>query len=286
MATALATRENGSAPEAAVMEKVIATGDLEALSAPQRVQYYQAVCTSIGLNPLTQPFQYIKLNGKLTLYATRAATDQIRSLRNVSVTVTTSERIEDVYKVTARATLPDGRTDESIGAVSIGGLKGEALANALMKCETKAKRRVTLSACGLGWLDESEVGSIPNAPLVQVDQATGEILGAAPNRTVHDDVRERAEAREIEGVKSNEAPGTPPTLDYARTLTYLQKLPPADAYSRQQRDSLKRLVDDLLPGEARRYGLELPARTAGMDPAAWAADAVMRLAERDDSQPF
>jgi hypothetical protein len=65
--------------------------------------------------------------------------------------------------VTARATMPDGRHDESIGAVPIEGLKGENRANALMKGETKAKRRVTLSICGLGILDESEVESIAGA---------------------------------------------------------------------------------------------------------------------------
>jgi hypothetical protein len=40
-------------------------------------------------------------------------------------------------------------------------LKGDALANALMKAETKAKRRVTLSIAGLGWLDETELETIP-----------------------------------------------------------------------------------------------------------------------------
>ena len=43
------------------------------------------------------------------------------------------------------------------GAVNINGLKGEALANAMMKAETKAKRRATLSLCGLGLMDELEV---------------------------------------------------------------------------------------------------------------------------------
>lgn len=53
--------------------------------------------------------------------------------------------------------MPDGRTDESIGAVPIKGLQGEAMAIALMKGETKAKRRVALSICGLGFIDESEI---------------------------------------------------------------------------------------------------------------------------------
>jgi len=43
------------------------------------------------------------------------------------------------------------RRIESIGAVTIGGLKGEARANAMMKPKRRPKRRVTLSICGLGW---------------------------------------------------------------------------------------------------------------------------------------
>lgn len=146
-----------------IMESVIVRGDLAKLQPEERAKYYSTVCQSIGLNPLTKPFEYITLNNKLTLYARKDATDQLRSLRGVSVVIVSRERVEDVYVVTARATTTDGRSDESIGAVAIGNAKGEALANALMKAETKAKRRVTLSICGLGMLDETEVESIPAA---------------------------------------------------------------------------------------------------------------------------
>jgi hypothetical protein len=118
---------------------------------------------------------YVRLNGKLTLYAKRDAADQLRKLYEVSVIVAKRERTDDLYIVTARATMPNGRTDESIGAVSIAGLKGEALSNALMKAETKAKRRVTLSICGLGWLDETEVADVRAAKPVTVT-ADGEIV--------------------------------------------------------------------------------------------------------------
>lgn len=148
-----------------IMESVIVRGDLAKLQPEERARYYSTVCQSVGLNPLTKPFEYITLNGKLTLYARKDATDQLRSLRGVSVAIVSRERVDDVYVVTARATMPDGRVDESIGAVSLGGTKGEALANALMKAETKAKRRVTLSICGLGMLDETEVETIPTAAL-------------------------------------------------------------------------------------------------------------------------
>lgn len=98
------------------------------------------------------------------------ATDQLRRIHGVSTQILSRERIDDAYVVTARATDPSGRSDESIGAVSIGGLKGDALCNALMRAETKAKRRATLAFVGLGWLDESEVETIPSARRVPLEQ--------------------------------------------------------------------------------------------------------------------
>lgn len=151
------------------IESALIKGDLKDLSPEERTQYYLSVCRSLGLNELTKPFQYITLSGRLTLYATKDCTEQLRNIRNVSVSITAREHVEGVYVVTARATLPDGRSDESIGAVSIEGLKGEALANAYMKAETKSKRRVTLSICGLGVLDETEIETIPDARVEQVE---------------------------------------------------------------------------------------------------------------------
>ena len=142
------------------IEQALIGGDLSRLPEPQRIALYKSTCESLGLNPLTKPFEYITLNGKLTLYARRDCTDQLRKLNRVSVTIVTREKFDDIVTVCARATTPDGRTDESIGAVNVSGLRGDNLANALMKAETKAKRRVTLSICGLGFLDESEVETI------------------------------------------------------------------------------------------------------------------------------
>jgi len=164
----------------AVIEQVVARGDLSKLSDGERVAYYGMVCDSVGLNPLTQPFSYLTLNGKLVLYANKGATDQLRSRDHISVTIVGTERQDDVYIVRARATAPDGRSDEEVGAVHIGGLRGDALANAFMKASTKAKRRVTLSICGLGVLDESEIETIPSAVKVTVEPETGEILASPP----------------------------------------------------------------------------------------------------------
>ena len=151
-------------------------GDLAKLQPSERVQYYKSVCESLNLNPFTKPFDYISLNGKLTLYAKKDATDQLRNNNNISITITSREKFDDLYVVSALGKTPDGRTDEAIGAVNIKGLAGDNLANALMKAETKAKRRVTLSICGLGFTDETEIETIPTAKITQVDDRTGEIL--------------------------------------------------------------------------------------------------------------
>lgn len=157
------------------IEDVMINGDLQNLQPDERVMYYKSLCESQGLNPLTKPFEYIRLNGKLTLYARKDCTDQLRALHDISIKITAREKVEDVYIVTAQASNKTGRCDESTGAVNIGGLKGESLANALMKSETKAKRRVTLSIAGLGFLDEQEVESSPNAIKLNYDLETGEI---------------------------------------------------------------------------------------------------------------
>src|SRR5262245_24677987 len=164
---------------AAAIERVLIQGDLSKLTPEQKVSYHNAVCQSVGLNPLTQPFEYITLSGKLRLYAKKDCTDQLRKLHDISVTIPARESIDGVYVVTARATMPGGRTDESTGAVPIENLKGDNKANAMMKAETKAKRRVTLSICGLGMLDESEVESVKGAVVEPVAEPVARVFKEA-----------------------------------------------------------------------------------------------------------
>ncbi len=138
------------------------------LSANDKVKYYNGYCERMGLDPFTKPFDILRLNGKEVLYCTRSGTQQLNKLHKVSHLITSRDTNQEagVYIVTSKASLPDGRCTESIGAVNIAGLKGEAYANAIMKAETKAKRRATLDLLGLGVLDESEAESIPNATTV------------------------------------------------------------------------------------------------------------------------
>lgn len=148
------------------IERVLIQGDLAPLTPDERVLYYNRVCESIGVNPMTKPFEYITLNGKLTLYARKDCTDQLRARDKVSIHDLKSQQVGDVYIVTALARNEAGREDAATGAVSIKGKFGDDLANAMMKAETKAKRRVTLSICGLGMLDETELETIKEEPHV------------------------------------------------------------------------------------------------------------------------
>lgn len=152
------------------LEAYIAAGDIGRLDPSQRIALYRAVCDSLGLNPLTQPFEYLTLNGKVQLYAKKSATEQLRQIHGVSVLSLEQEMRGDILCMTARVRDRSGREDIATGAVNLKGLAGEALANGYMKCETKAKRRATLSICGLAMLDETEIDSIPNAKAVAVEE--------------------------------------------------------------------------------------------------------------------
>ncbi|WP_395941446.1 hypothetical protein [Campylobacter coli] len=151
-------------------ELALVKGDLSKLSDVERASYVKNLCEILGLNMLTKPFEYIVLNGKLTLYANKSATDQLRQIRKVSITKTEVAQVGDIYMVTAYAATPDGRTDCDTGALNIKNLGGDNLANAIMKAITKAKRRVTLSICGLGILDESELEIIKEKPFLNPNE--------------------------------------------------------------------------------------------------------------------
>lgn len=147
------------------MEAALAMGDLSRLTSNDRLKYVGAICQSVGLNPLTRPFDFITLQGKLTMYANKGCAEQLRAIHGVSCEIVERAHLPGCYMVRVRARDGKGRVDEATGVVVLAdGAKGEALANAMMKAETKAKRRATLSLCGLGMIDESELDTVQSGP--------------------------------------------------------------------------------------------------------------------------
>jgi len=155
---------NGHAPLTnEIISSLVLNGDISQLTPQQKVQYYGEYCKRLGLDPATQPFKILKLNGKELFYADKGCAAQLVRLHGLSQQVTGQEIVENIFTVTVRTSDASGRFSDSMGAVPIQGKHGEDLSNALMKAHTKAKRRGTLEFMGLGALDEIEVSSIPNA---------------------------------------------------------------------------------------------------------------------------
>lgn len=146
-----------------VIESVIVRGDISALTQQERAAYYLQICRSLGLNPAAQPLTPLRLNGKEILYASRGATDQLAAQHGINREIIDGPKVIDlagtklVYAV-CRATHPSGRSETAVATVPL-----QDPANVLMKAETKAKRRATLSILGLGMLDETEIETIPAA---------------------------------------------------------------------------------------------------------------------------
>lgn len=146
---------------ARVVESVVTRGDVSALTPVERARHYVQMCEVMGLNPHSQPFAFLKLNGKEVMYATRGATDQLAAHHKLTRKIIDGPKVIDlagtkmVYAV-CEATHPNGRVETATATVPL-----TDPVNVLMKCETKAKRRATLSILGLGVLDESETETIP-----------------------------------------------------------------------------------------------------------------------------
>ena len=190
--------------DAAIMESVLLGGDLSKLTPDQRVSYYRNVCESVGLNPLTKPFDYMNLNGKLTLYAKKDATDQLRKINSVSIDDVDIVENETQFLVKVKGHDKTGRSDVEIGVVSKKDMQGN-LGNVQMKAVTKAKRRLTLSLCGLGWLDETEVETIPAAKLVNVQADTGEIVDSPSFENISQETGEVVKPIRLIDTMSDEA---------------------------------------------------------------------------------
>lgn len=162
-----------------IVNKMFIDGDISTLKPIEKVKYYEEFCKKLNLNPLTRPFQLIRFQGKEVLYATKDATEQLRKINKISITkIETKMLDEEIYLVTVTAQDTEGRQDSATAAINIKKgktkdgrvypLDSDGRCNAIMKAETKAKRRVTLSICGLGCLDDSETDTLGSYKKIDV----------------------------------------------------------------------------------------------------------------------
>jgi hypothetical protein len=135
-------------------------GDISKLSLPQKLDYYMRRCKLLDLDPATKPFDYLVLNGRQVLYPNAGCAAQLRFIHGISFSGLKEETTEGLVTATIQATDRTGRTDIDVGAVPLTTKSPADLANARMKAITKAKRRVTLSLCGLHAPDDDDVAAI------------------------------------------------------------------------------------------------------------------------------
>jgi hypothetical protein len=204
-------------PDPKAVEQAMLIGDISQMTDAQRIAYYVATCKSLNLNPLTKPFQALKGDdGKMTLYPDKGCAEQLRKLHRVSIKVIGREFLDDLYIVTVRASTPDGREEESQGVVPIAKPKGSwkeyeykgqqrrrfepeldshghevmvpltgaERAAALMRGETKAKRRATLAICGLGLPDWDQEPTSPAHPMA-LDLQAAPVVEADKDLATH-----------------------------------------------------------------------------------------------------
>jgi hypothetical protein len=176
-------------PISSAIEKAVLHGDLAGLSVDERLQYHRARCRAAGFNELARPFAYIRVRGeknqpdRLVLYCLREGAEQLNQMHGIthSVTGIVVNEKGGTIEVTCQAQTRDGRSTFDMGCVGIQGLTGKDLAVAKMKAVTIAKRRATLSLCGLGdMMDASELENVrtsstnaDNGEQIKPDNGTG-----------------------------------------------------------------------------------------------------------------
>ena len=155
----------------ALLEELLAQAhadgkDTRSLEPADRKAVLVGLARKLGLNPMSNAVMFLLTNGRETLYVTKQGTDQIAAAARLQretikgPEVVTIEGRKLVF-CQVRATHPDGRSEVSTATLAL-----MDPVNDLMKCETKAKRRATLSVCGLGLLAEDEIETIPGAQRV------------------------------------------------------------------------------------------------------------------------
>jgi hypothetical protein len=163
-----------------IIADIVMRGDLAGLSPEQIVQYHGHLCKSLGINPLTQPFGLIQFtdHGKQrkVLYAQKNCAEQLRDKFGVSITKAeiTYDSDSGLIRAFVEGRNQKGRTDAETGIIFARNVTGQDRANLEMKALTKGKRRLTLSLCGLGMMDETEVDDLK--AVQHVDIFTGKTI--------------------------------------------------------------------------------------------------------------
>lgn len=144
---------------AGALAHVLGTGDLYQLTNEQRVAHYLNLCSSLGLNALSRPFQWIEFKdgdnspAVLTLYFKPSGAAQMLRNHQISFHFPRKEIVGELFVVEVEGMAPNGRKGSATKYVPLtnryGKLTGNRLSNAFMAAESGALRRLALNMFGL-----------------------------------------------------------------------------------------------------------------------------------------
>lgn len=266
MSSSLATLGNTSASIDA-MHAAMTAGDLSKLSKEEQAIVYLETCRDLGLNWRTKPFLIVNVRGGgAQLYPTVEGLEQLAAIHNVSTTITQHGPVGDLYLVRIRASLPSGRSAEKSGMVTIKGLSGDTLANAIMKAESKAYRRAVRAVVSLNSFQAHPDPTLnPPGPAIahEIPEAMAmieEITAAAPD----------AAGDEIIDAETGEVSAAPAAA-------------PKEWATREQLDELLRRIRDVT-GLTTKEAIMGWVREHGKDPGALTVFAVEELSQELDRE--
>ncbi len=149
-----------------ILVKVAALGgNLKSLTAEQKAEYIAAITKNAGLSD-SSLFKIIEFDGREVLYADKGVAEMLRSTRGLSFTEPNIVLNGALMLITIGIT--DGkRTEYDLGSISIDETNRN---HAAMVCMTKAKRRATLSFCGLGMIDNEKKIFFPDYDTMDAKQ--------------------------------------------------------------------------------------------------------------------
>ena len=189
----------------AAVRSIILDKNVRGLSEDQRAAYIVELCEHIGISWLSKPFDFIpaKKGGGLIVYANKDCAAQLRKVYGVTLKIGETWEAGGNIFVRIHARDKFGREDEDIGFAPIKSKVGEDYGDAYLKAVTKGKRRVTLSICGLGFLDETEVEAVDIHSAPRPPQKEGSLFKSLANPEPKE---QEEEAKDVEFTDVEVAP--------------------------------------------------------------------------------
>ena len=222
--TAIAMRERYTPAVMDGVTEAVLNGDLKGLPPAVKIEYYNAVCHAVGIDPMARPFEYIPVRGgKEKLYWTAVGAFTLSAQHGGSVEDDGGLFDGEAYVVRAIARAPGGRMATNVGRLHIGQLKGQDLEDAKMKAVTKAHRRAFLTLFG-----------VSPAPGITTDVSSGEIIVTDPHILNLPSLAPQTNAQALRAAQAVEPPASQEPDIRDNVVAFIDQL--GDLISFQQSD--------------------------------------------------